>query len=119
MKHASYTIDPKTQRYHAHYSTADIYRNFDYSSWVNYTFDALTRALNFSMEEHEAFEKAQSIYQAFQKKAVMEISPNQEHEIIRAIDIGLKKQWGRKTERRLENNGIHSDQVKILRDLIF
>ena len=49
----------------------------------------------------------------------MEFFPNQQHEIVRAIDIGLKKAWGKKTERRLENNGINEGHVKILRDLIF
>ena len=119
MTQASYTIDPNTQHYHAHYPNADLYRNLDYSSWLSYTYDAFTRALNFSMEEHEVFEKSRSIFQAFQKKVSREFSPHQQHEIVRAIDIGLKKQWGKKTERRLENNGINQNHLKVLRDLIF
>jgi Fic family protein len=119
MTQASYTIDSKTRRYHAHYPSADIYRSLDYSTWLSYTYDAFTRALNFSMEEHAVFEKGQAIFQSFQKKVGTEFFPNQQHEIIRAIDIGLKKQWGKKTEKRLENNGINQEHVKILRDLIF
>ncbi len=119
MTQASYTIDPKTQRYHAHYPSADIYRNLEYSSWLSYTYDAFTRALDFSMKEHEIFEKAQAIFQSFQKKIDIVFFPNQQHEIIRAIDIGLKKEWGKKTERRLENNGISQDHLKVLRELIF
>ncbi len=118
MSCATYDIDPATRRYRARYESADIYRHFDYSSWLTYTYDAFIRALRFSMEEHEVFEKTQAIFQEFQKKVGLEFSPNQQHEIVRAVDIGLQKQWGKKTEKRLENNGIPADQVTILREIL-
>lgn len=118
MKEASYAIDPKTHRYQAHYTNSDIYRTLDYSSWISYVHEAFGRALAFSMEEHRIFEKVQSIYTAFERKLGREILFNQQHEVNRAIDIGLKEEWGKKTEKRLLNNGFEESQIRILKDLL-
>lgn len=118
MKEASATIDPTTHRYHAHYATPEIYRTLDYSTWIAYIHDAFGRALKFSMEEHRIFEEVQSVYSAFERKLGKAITPGQQHEVNRAIDIGLKKEWGKKTERRLVNNGFEEEQVSMLRELL-
>lgn len=118
MREASCSIDPSTHRYHAHYSSPDIYRALDYSSWLAYVHDAFGRALKFSVEEHRIFEKVQSIYSLFEKKIGKELEPGRQHEVNRAIDIGLKAEWGKKTEKRLLNNGFEKAQILILRSLL-
>lgn len=118
MKEASYTVDPVTRRFQAHYSSSDIYRTLDYSSWLAYVHDAFGRALFFSIEEHRIFEKVQSIYSSFERKLGRGLAPNQQHEVNRAIDIGLKQGWGKKTEKRLLNNGLEESQIRVLRELL-
>jgi len=61
MRAASCSIDPATHRYQVCYSSPDIYRTLDYSSWIAYVHDAFLRALNFSVEEHRIFEKVPPI----------------------------------------------------------
>ncbi len=118
MKEASYTIDEKTHRYHAHYASSDIYRTLDYASWLSYVHEAFIRSLRFSIEEHRIFEKVQTIYSSFEKNLGKGITPGQQHEVNRAIDIGLKSEWGKKTERRLLNNGFEDAQIKILKEFV-
>ena len=118
MEKAGYSVDPVTHRYRARYDSADIYRNLDYSSWLTYVYDAMRRALVFSVEEHAIFEKVQGVYSAFEKKTAGALTPNQQHEVVRAIDIGLKWEWGKKTEKRLLNNGLDEAQIKGLKELV-
>lgn len=118
MKDARYAIESTNQRYQVSYPSADIYRTLDYSSWLAYVHDTFCRALDFSIEEHQVFEKVRTIYAAFEKKMGRELGPGQQHEISRAIDIGLKAKWGKKTEKRLLNNGFERTQVKVLKDLL-
>jgi Fic family protein len=117
MEEASYSIDPTTHRYRAHYSSPEIYRTLDYSSWLAYVHDAFIRALGFSVEEHRIFEKVQTIFSSFEKRLGKGLTPAQQHEANRAIDIGLKAEWGKKTEKRLLNNGFDESQVRLLKDL--
>jgi hypothetical protein len=118
MKEARYVIDPTTHRYHVSYPSADIYRTLDYSSWLDYVHDAFCRALTFSIEEHRIFEKVRTTYAAFEKKIGGELGPSQQHEVNRAIDIGLKAAWGKKTEKRLLNNGFENSQIQMLKELL-
>lgn len=116
MKYVSYKIDKATRRFEANYDDVNIYRNLDYSSWLSYVYDAFQRAVKFSMDEHVVFENAQRIYGIFEKK-YPNISASLQHEIFRAIDIGIRREWGKKTERRLLNNGLHQgaiDELKVL-----
>lgn len=118
MKEARYVIEPTTHRYQVSYPSADIYRTLDYSSWLAYVHDAFYRALDFSIEEHRVFEKVRTIYAAFEKKLTGELGPSQQHEVSRAIDIGLKAEWGKKTEKRLLNNGFEESQIHVLKELL-
>lgn len=118
MKEARYVIEPATRRYQVNYPSADIYRTLDYSSWLAYVHDVFCRALDFSIEEHRIFEKVRTIYVAFEKKMRGELDPSQQHEVSRAIDIGLKAEWGKKTEKRLLNNGFEGSQVQVLKELL-
>lgn len=118
MKEAAYSIDPATQRYQVRYSSPDIYRALDYASWIAYMHDAFGRALSFSVGEHRIFEKVRVIYSSFERKLGRGLTPIQQHEVNRAIDIGLKADWGKKTEKRLLNNGLEDSQIRILKELI-
>lgn len=118
MQKVTCEIDPQTHRYHALYEDINVYRQLDYSTWLAYSHDAFVRALNFSMEEHKIFERSQGIYYSFLKELNSEITTNQQHNVLRAIDIGLRKEWGRKTEKRLYNNGFSEENVEILKVLI-
>lgn len=117
MKYARYTIDEKTKRYRAHYENPDFYRKFDYSTWIEYVYEAFAIALEFSMEEHDVFERTESIFREFER-LYPNLTPGQHHEVARAIDIGLKKEWGKKTESRLAGNGISTVAISDLKKIV-
>ena len=118
LKKVGWELDPTSRRYRAIYDDPGVYRSLDYSSWLAYVHDAFVRAIDFSMEEHAIFERALRIMEAFDKERKEPLGPGQKHETLRAIDIGLRKEWGKKTEKRLINNGLTEREIVRLKALL-
>jgi hypothetical protein len=118
MKAVAWEIDPTSRRYRAIYDDPGVYRSLDYSSWLAYAHDAFLRAIDFSMEEHAIFERTERILEAFEKGRAAPLDAGQRHESLRAIDIGLRHEWGKKTEKRLHNNGLTDKEIARLRTLV-
>lgn len=118
MKSVSWELEKESQRYKAVYDDPGVYRSLDYSSWLAYSQDAFMRAIDFSMEEHAVFERTERILEVFERGREEPLGVGQRHEALRAIDIGLRHEWGRKTERRLRNNGLDEKEVARLRALV-
>lgn len=118
MKDVEYELDPKSNRYVALYDDVGVYRSLDYSSWLAYVHDSFTRAIDFSIEEHAIFERSERILEDFEKERKQPLDAGQRHEALRAIDIGLRHEWGRKTEKRLINNGLDNNEIANLRELL-
>ncbi len=118
MRDVRWELDPASRRYHAIYDDPGLYRALDYSSWLAYAHDAFVRALDFSIEEHTVFERSERILEAFEKGRAAPLETGQRHEMLRAIDIGLRHEWGKKTEKRLINNGLTEREIARLRTLV-
>jgi hypothetical protein len=118
MQSVSWELDPASRRYRAIYDDPGIYRALDYSSWLAYAHDAFVRAIDFSMEEHAIFERTERILEAFEKGRTEPLDTGQRHEMLRAIDIGLRHEWGKKTGKRLSNNGIADSEIARLKALV-
>lgn len=119
MKVVRWELDPKSRRYRALYDDLGVYRSLDYSSWLAYAHDVFVRALDFSMEEHAIFERAERILESFEKGRPAPLDAGQRHEALRAIDIGLRQEWGKKTEKRLSNNGLDDKAITCLKALVY
>jgi len=96
----------------------DAYRNLDYTSWLKYVHGVFIRAIDFSIDEHDIFERTEKIFESFEKVRREPADPDQKHEILRAIDIGLRESWGKKTEKRLINNGLTADEIDMLSSIV-
>lgn len=118
MSKVTYELDRKSFRYRAIYDDPAVYRSLDYSSWLAYIHDVFARAIDFSMDEHRIFERTERILEKFEKSRTEQFTAGQKHEILRAIDIGLRREWGKKTEKRLINNGLNETDISHLKSLI-
>lgn len=118
MESVTWELDAASRRYRAIYDALGIYRSLDYSSWLAYVHDVFARALDFSMEEHAIFERTERILETFEKGRTEPIETGQRHELLRAIDIGLRQDWGKKTEKRLNNNGLDDKEIFRLKALV-
>lgn len=118
MDSVGYELDPESNRYRAIYDDRGVYRSLDYSPWLAYVHDAFARAVDFSMEEHAIFERSEGILETFEKGRKEALVAGQRHETLRAIDIGLRQEWGKKTERRLTNNGLTVKEIARLKALV-
>lgn len=117
MKNVGWELNRENNRYTALYDDPGVYRELDYSSWLAYVHNAFARAIDFSMEEHAVFERTERTLEAFEKGRSSQLSTAVRHEILRAIDIGLRQEWGKKTERRLRNNGLTDAEIAQLKNL--
>lgn len=118
MKKVGWELDSASRRYRAIYDDPGVYRSLDYSSWLAYVHDVFVRAIGFSMEEHAIFERTERILEAFEKGREGPLDTGQRHELLRAIDIGLRQEWGKKTEKRLGNNGLTDKEIACLKTLV-
>jgi hypothetical protein len=118
MKNVKWELDAASRRYRAIYDDPGVYRTLDYSSWLAYAHNVFVRAIDFSMEEHAIFERTERILEAFEKGRTEVLDTGQRHEMLRAIDIGLRQEWGKKTEKRLSNNGLADKEIARLKTLV-
>lgn len=119
MKVVTWELDQKSLRYRALYDDPGVYRSLDYSSWLAYVHDVFVRSIDFSIEEHAIFERTERILEVFEKVRTPPLDAGQRHELLRAIDIGLRQEWGKKTEQRLSNNGLDDKEIARLKALVY